>query len=315
VNPKPLILVYHRIANDPIDYWGTAVSPDHFEEHLCVLHRTRQPLPLKEFVCNLIAGTLPANAVTLTFDDGYADNLVTGKPRLAAANIPATVFLATGYLDGSEPFWWDELARLILLGNSPQSFEVMVRGEPLQVDFCNEPPVHQDGATCARSATGRRATLSKLWQVLRLLEEEERRQTMVNLRSIFGWRGYCASLGRAMTSDEVRAIVSDGLVSIGAHTVTHPVLASLGAAARHREIAESKRACEALAGAPVTAFAYPYGDSNVEVREAVKAAGFIFACAAGGGPVKASSGIFALPRVYAPNLGGDAFERALRAAR
>ena len=56
-----------------------------------------------------MAGTLPLDAVALTFDDGYVDNLVFGKPRLEAADLPATVFLATGYIDRFEPFWWDEL--------------------------------------------------------------------------------------------------------------------------------------------------------------------------------------------------------------
>jgi len=304
--------MYHRIANDPINHWGLAVSPSHFEEHLCVLYRTRRPVALTKFVRNLMAGTLPANAVALTFDDGYVDNLIAGKPRLAAADIPATVFLATGYLDRSEAFWWDELASLILLGNGPQSFEVVIRGEALEVDFGTDPPARENGTTRAESLVRRRAALWMLRQALRPLEEEERRLTMVNLRSIFGERNDRAGLGRAMTSDEVRTIASDGLVSIGAHTVTHPVLARLGTAACEREIAESKRACEAVIGAPVTAFAYPY-DFDVKAREAVKAAGFTFACAAQGGAAKATSDIFALPRLYVPDLGGDAFEQALRA--
>ena len=127
--PKPVILMYHRIADEPVDPWGLAVSPARFEEQLQVLRRTRHPLPLTDFVHRLVAGTLPARAVALTFDDGYADNLFAGKPRLVAADIPATVFLATGYLDRTGEFWWDELARLILLEHGPQSLEVVVRGD------------------------------------------------------------------------------------------------------------------------------------------------------------------------------------------
>ena len=97
--PKPLILMYHRIADQPVDNWDLSVSPAHFEEHLRVIRRTRHPLPLTEFVKDHMAGTLRPDAVALTFDDGYVDNLVSGKPRLAAADVPATVFLATGFLD------------------------------------------------------------------------------------------------------------------------------------------------------------------------------------------------------------------------
>jgi peptidoglycan/xylan/chitin deacetylase (PgdA/CDA1 family) len=306
--------MYHRIANDPIDYWGLTVSPHHFEEHLRVLRRACQPLPLTEFIRSLIAGTLPANAVSLTFDDGYVDNLVAAKPRLAAADIPATIFLATGYLDRSEAFWWDELASLILLGKGPQSFKLVIRGESLQLDLGSEPPARVDGTTHAASLTKRRAALWTLRQALRLAGEEERRLAMVSLRSIFAERNYLTGVGRAMTSDEVRTIACDGLVSIGAHTVTHPVLIGLSAATYRFEIVNSKRACEALIGAPVTAFAYPYGDFDAEAREAVKAAGFIFACGGRGGPAKSTSDIFALPRIYVRNMCGDSFERALRAA-
>ncbi len=88
-----------------------------------------------------------------------------------------------------------------------------------------------------------------------------------------------------MTSEEVRALVADGLVTVGAHTITHPVLTELGAADCYREISGSKLACEAIIGESVASFAYPYGDFDDKVREAVRAAGFTFACSARNGPV------------------------------
>ena len=308
--PKPLILLYHRIADDPIDHWKIAVSPTNFEEHLCVLRRTRHPLPLAEFVRSLITGSLRRDAVALTFDDGYVDNLVAGKPRLAASDVPATVFLATGHVDRPEAFWWDELASFILLETGPQRFEVMIGGKSMRFDFS----APGDGYARAASLSMRRKALSSLRQALRLLDDEERRRIMVKLRSVFGKRDHRVNLGRAMTGAEVRALVTDGLVTIGAHTVTHPVLPALGAAACHREITESKIACETLIRAPVTAFAYPYGDFDAKAREAVKTAGFAFACSTRHGFVVATSDIFALPRIHVSNFGGDEFERALDSA-
>src|SRR5712692_6463733 len=105
--PKPLILTYHRIADEPVDFFRLAVSPARFEEQLDVLRRTRHPLPLAQFVRDLVSGKLPPNAVALTLDDGYLDNLEAGKPRLAAADVPATVFLATGFVNRPERLWWD----------------------------------------------------------------------------------------------------------------------------------------------------------------------------------------------------------------
>ena len=312
--PKPLILTYHRIADEPVDYFQLAVSPAYFEEQLHVLRRTRHPIPLAHFVRDLVAGTLPTNAVALTLDDGYVDNLLAGKPRLAAADVPATVFLATGYIGRPERFWWDELARLILLEPGPQSFEVVVHGESMQFDFGTESPAREDGTTRAALLSTRRAVLWTLRQALRILEDEERRAIMAKIRSIFAGRDYHSQLGRAMTSEEVRALVADGLVTVGAHTVTHPVLAGLGATACQREVAESKLACEALIGAPVVSFAYPYGDFDAQAREKVKNAGFDFACSTRHGPAVATSDNFALPRIRVCNWDGDAFERALHSA-
>ncbi len=306
--------MYHRIEDDPVDYWGLAVSPANFEEHLRVLRGTRRPLPLSEFVSNLVAGTLSPDAVALTFDDGYVDNLINAKPRLAAAEVPATVFVTTGYTDSYEAFWWDELAKLILHGNAPQLFTITICGESLQFDFGVESPACDSGNTSIASLHKRRTALWTLRQALRPLLNDERRQIMNTLRSTLTWPGRQKSLGRAMTSEELREIISDGLVTIGAHTVTHPMLSTLNTAACCSEITESKLSCETLIEAPVTAFAYPYGDFDVKSREAVKAAGFTLACSVERGTVNTASDIFALPRIYVPNLDGEAFERCLRSA-
>lgn len=311
---KPLILMYHRIADEPIDYWGLAVSPPYFEEHLLVLRRARRALPLAEFVHDFIAGTLPQDAVALTFDDGYVDNLLAGLPRLAAADVPATVFLATGYLDRIEPFWWDELARFILREHAPDRFEVVIRGQTMAFDLADEPSANQDDTAPVAPLNARHAVLEAIYQPLRRLDDEERRAVMIELRSILGAPDCGTSLGRPMTSGEVRMLASAGPVSIGAHTVTHPILSELETAARDREVTASKRACEALIGAPVAAFAYPFGEFDAGTRETVKSAGFAFACSTKRGPVVTTSDVFALPRIYVPNLDGDAFEQRIRSA-
>ena len=110
---------------------------------------------------------------------------------------------------------------------------------------------------------------------------------------------------------KVRALVTGGLIAIGAHTVTHPQLTGLGINARRREIVESKAACEALIGAQVPGFAYPYGDLDKEVRSAVEAAGFEYACSTRNGPAISGSDAFALPRVKVLDWNGNDFEKML----
>ena len=106
-----LTLGYHRIAQVARDPYSTCVAPQHFEQHLAVLRQRACPISLGELVSGLERGKLPRRAVVLTFDDGYAETLSQAKPLLKHYQVPATVFVTTGYL-GRE-FWWDELDRIV----------------------------------------------------------------------------------------------------------------------------------------------------------------------------------------------------------
>ena len=110
---KPVILMYHRVARARHDPWALAVHPERFEQQMDWLSRHRTVLPMDEFVTLMKRDRLPRTAVGLTFDDGYVDNLTTAKPVLERHNLPATVF-ALGDRQSVEPFWWDELADLVL---------------------------------------------------------------------------------------------------------------------------------------------------------------------------------------------------------
>jgi peptidoglycan/xylan/chitin deacetylase (PgdA/CDA1 family) len=312
---KPVILMYHRIADEPVDPWGLAVSPSHFEEQLQVLRRVRCPLPLTDFVRRLAFGTLPAHAVALTFDDGYADNFLAGKPRLEAVDVPATVFLATGYIGCPLQFWWDELTRLVLVKTRPRCLDIVVGDCAMHFEFGTEvpTPVHDTWRAWSPPLTRRQEAYLAIWQALRPLRNEERNGVMAQLRSIFSDSGSShPPRDGAMTRDQVRALVTGGLVTIGAHTVTHSQLTGLGVNARRREIEESKAACEALIGERVPGFAYPYGDLDREVRLAVEAAGFEYACSTRNGLAIPGSDTLALPRIHVLDWDGNDFEKMLR---
>jgi peptidoglycan/xylan/chitin deacetylase (PgdA/CDA1 family) len=312
---QPVILMYHRIADEPVDPWGLAVSPSHFEEQLQVLRRARYPVPLSDFVRRFIAGTLPAHAVALTFDDGYADNFLAGKPRLEAADVPATVFFATGYIGSPAQFWWDELAQLVLIESGPRNFDVVVGDQLMHFELGYDVTAPPNDTWRARSPplTRRHEAYLAIWQALRALRDKERNSVMTQLRCIFSDSGSSQRVrGRAMTRDEARALATGGLIAVGAHTVTHPQLSGLGVDARRREIVESKATCEALIGGHVPGFAYPYGDLNNEVRSAVEEAGFVYACSTREAFVKLATDIFVLPRFHVQNLNGDKFEQMLR---
>ena len=313
--PRPVILMYHRIAEALIDPWDLAVSPDRFAEQLDCLRRSRHPLRLSEFIARLRDGTLPDDAVAVTFDDGYADNFLAAKPLLEAACVPATVFLATGYLGRSRGFWWDELASLLLGHAGPERLELTIGGFEATADLGFRMPTMEDRSWRAASgpATPRQGAYLTIRNGLRLLDEEEREGVMAALRSCFA-DSTGPALHRAMTRSEVHDLVGGGLIDIGAHTVTHAALTHLAECAGCDEIGRSRQACEVLAEAPIEAFAYPYGEFDDTVRASVKRAGLAFACSTQHGAVGRKSDLFALPRTQVLDWDGDMFEKTLLAS-
>src|ERR1051326_2045987 len=111
---EALILLYHRVVELSSDPYLLGVRPQRFAEHLEILRKHGRPMQLHQLAQALRDGNLPRRALVVTFDDGYADNLYTAKPLLERFEVPATIFVTTGYIGRDREFWWDELERLLL---------------------------------------------------------------------------------------------------------------------------------------------------------------------------------------------------------
>ena len=322
--PGPRILLYHRVADLPADPQQLAVSPEHFAEHLAVLRAHATPMTLTEMVEALREDRLPRNAVAVTFDDGYADNLLQAKPLLERFEMPATVFVATGTLGTAEEFWWDELARLLLQpGPLPTYLRLALPGGARSWDFTQAKTL--DAATADRFAawsvadrrtpTERHRAYRALCGLLRPLDAAARREALMTLR---GWAGATAAgrpTHRPLTPPEVVKLARGGLVEIGAHTVTHAYLAALPAAEQRREIVECRDTLAALLGHPITTFSYPFGSPasfSAETCDIVREAGFTCACANIPDVVTPRSDPWQLPRSLVRNWDRETFIRRLR---
>jgi peptidoglycan/xylan/chitin deacetylase (PgdA/CDA1 family) len=294
--------MYHRVAFARHDPWGLAVDPERFEEQIAYLKHHRTPMSMDELVDRLRSKTLPANAVAVTFDDGYRDNLVNAKPVLAHHGVPATLFLATGFINQNTPFWWDELATMILASTEAIRDQQVWAGEAVTFDWGEAE--HSDVVGGWRASDGPRTARQNaylaIWRRLQRATAEDRDAVMNTLRCHLGTAQ--DPLGRPMNCDEIRALLSDGLVELGAHTLTHPALTFLSRLESRREIEGSGLRCRELARKRVHGFAYPYGDMNLEVRSDVAGLGFSWACSTERGFVDGKLlDIYALPRVAAPN--------------
>lgn len=298
----PVILMYHRVNEPGFDPWELAVTPAHFDEQLAWLKRHRTVLPLTEFAERHHQGLLPRDAVAITFDDGYACNGLNAAPLLAAHGLPATVFLATGAISANHEFWWDDLERIVV-GAPVSSMDVEIDGQRMSFDL------GPAGETDAPNPQ-RQDAYKALWQAMRLLEPELRRDLLGDLARRHGMPETGRASHRSMTRDEVQTLAAAGVISFGAHSVNHPALSELSREEQQAEIVTSRQACAELLGAAPSTFAYPFGDYSDVTVDVVREAGFAVAVTTDADVVRGNANRLRLPRLQV----GDWPARRLRAA-
>jgi peptidoglycan/xylan/chitin deacetylase (PgdA/CDA1 family) len=305
--PQGIVLMYHRVAAAPVDPWRLAVTPQHFEDQLRVLRQRADIVPLAELHSQLRHGRWSRPVMSITFDDGYLDNLDVARPLLERFETPATVFVATGYVGGSGPFWWDRLADACL------GVEALPRRLELTLGACQflveDPELTLPGPQGRRA---RRRLHDGLWERLVSAQASVRDRAIAELERWAGAQPSADSRVRPMNAEELGQLVAGGLVDLGAHTVTHPLLSRLPTDQKAAEIDGSRRDCAKWAGRAPRAFAFPNGDLDEESVDCVRRAGFELACTSRQDLVWASGDLFQVPRISVRNEGGEALWRRLR---
>jgi peptidoglycan/xylan/chitin deacetylase (PgdA/CDA1 family) len=323
--PGAIILAYHRVADLPSDPQLLCVTPKHFAEHLEVLRKRGYPTRLQELGCSLRDRKKLPRGVAVTFDDGYADNLINAKPVLERYEVPATVFVTTGYVDQQRDFWWDELERLLLhVDPLPENLCLHIDGRLYEWNL--RLPANTDGTAHehhgrwniseSHDPSPRHSAYRALHRLLRPLLDTDQRRVLDELRV---WTG-AANLGQteraALSRAQIIELAEGGHIEVGSHSVTHPVFSALSAPAQSVEVERSKGALEEILGRPVTSFAYPFGskaDYTEVTASAVERAGYLCACANFPAVVQPASDRFQLPRFLVRDWDGDEFSRRLGA--
>lgn len=282
---KLAILRYHAVCGpEGAEYAepGICVTPAGFARQVEYLTSSYRVMALPE-AARLIRDRkpLPANAVAITFDDGYADNLAAARV-LHRHGASATFYISAGCLSGEAPFWPSEIRQLVARVAAP-AIHLTVAGREISI------PCASDGERRAAIRTLARLFKSHTIPVREALREELRRQA-----------GRPALASPMLTWDELREMQHLGM-TIGAHTLTHPNLPSAGVADAEAEIVGSKARLEAELGEPVTMFSYPNGGAERymtrAIAELVKQAGFEAATTSWNGFAGLSSDVYALERV------------------
>lgn len=313
VFPQAIILIYHRVSDDDFDPQLLCVSLKNFAEHMRILRSAFRPCSLGSLTGPKHLNLFSPQKVVVTFDDGYADNLLNAKPILRQFGIPATVFVTTGFIGANDLPYWDELSNLFLESASlPSRLKLSVKGETKIWEFSSEPPVDKSWNLLQESNIPRQDAYKVLCDHLRSLNAAERKETMSEIRTWSGKTEPYSVAKRFMTHEELGLLTVDSMIEIGAHTISHPSLAALPEEEQRFEIVQGKFLLEEMSGRKVCSFAYPYGGrenftpSTVRI---IKEAGFESACSNFGGTVNAGTDRYQLPRILIRNWSGDEFFR------
>jgi peptidoglycan/xylan/chitin deacetylase (PgdA/CDA1 family) len=267
-----LVLNYHRIGNPlsaPGDRGVYSASVDAFDQQVRWLKENAEIVAPDDL--ESLQPALRGRSVMITFDDGYADNYEAAFPVLRARRVPATFFLTSGFLDDGRSAWWDEIAWMARHGRRR---DVLPPGP-----FTTEPlPLDEDGHT--------EASIRELLRVYKRLRVDQTKPFLDWLaRESGAGRRTQAPPGVWMTWDNVRDMRRGGM-TIGGHTVSHPILGRLAPDEQWSEISGCKERIEAELGEPITAFSYPVGSRDAFdncTRECLTRAGFRWGFSFSGG--------------------------------
>lgn len=251
------ILTYHRVNDEGDPFFG-ALPTGTFERQMRHVARNYRVLPLEDLVERLQRGGLPRNAVAITFDDGYRDNLTHAAPILSRMGLPATIFLATGFIGTAEVPWVDRLAQA--LKKSPVDAVRTPWGDDL--DLAGIP-------ARLRAMAGARDHFKRI-------PDEERHRALEALLAALGVTDQRSFKNLMLSWDDVHALQGLGF-AIGAHTVNHPILSRVTPQRAWTEILGSRTMIESACGTAPRLFAYPNGgaeDYTETVKRLVREAGF-----------------------------------------
>lgn len=296
------VVTYHGVLpvgwaaiDSPIE--GTLVSAAQFRRQLRFL-KSRYNLISPEALHSWLKErtSLPPRAVLLTCDDGLLNVLTDMVPILLEEGVRCLFFVTGASLeDAPESLWYEELHRM--LDDAPGDASTAFGFDD----------VRKDSLTTKK--------LDEFWrelmQQLSALDGSRRKEALRSLRTQWrlpvDWQMYdpedtkAVRRYRLINSSELSQLVAAGM-TVGAHTLSHPLLPKMSAELSEEEIRDCKVRLEACLQREVWALAYPFGyEGSASVREMTMAEAAGFACAflnCGGGLSSRTSPRFALPRAH-----------------
>lgn len=251
---KYVVLLYHGVHGDDLDLGlcnksGKHVSRRQFTDEMRWLSENR-PLVSMHDIDRVYRGegTIPDGAVAINFDDGFQNNYTDAWPVLKAFKVPATIYLATGYVGTGRMIWTDRLEAAIL-GSEKQSLGISIedgpRSWPLETDADRLAAFMEIKALCKTLPNATKETVIGAVEA----EMDFRPDPNHPLYAFLNW-------------DQVREMDASPFIDFGAHTVDHVSLSRIPENEMRRQIDQSIARLEAELSKPCTLFSYPEGQAG-----------------------------------------------------
>ncbi len=261
---RRLVLNYHN------------VHPAIFQTHAAFFRRHMEVVDVETFL-SMPPGRRVRPLVALTFDDGYASFVNEIVPILIEYGLPAVWFVPTALVGTDEIFWFDRIRGAIL---QSQREEIVFQGRRWALRPWNR---------------GYVAT-----EISRIIKKADHRQRDTLLLELVGEVGEVPELHlrrfRLATRDQLRSLDSRW-ITIGSHSHTHPQLSQLSPDELVSELVLSKKLLEEWIDRTVTHFAFPSGDYDPSVIEAIQESGYAFAWTTESRLFSSNENPYRLPRI------------------
>jgi peptidoglycan/xylan/chitin deacetylase (PgdA/CDA1 family) len=261
------VLMYHRVIDDPrVDPFdlGMCVTCDRFEEQIRYLQSRFQILTVGDAVRRLAAGEpLPPRALSITFDDGYRDNLTLALPVMKRWAVPFSVYVPTDGMDDGQPLWWDRVISA-MAGTKRTQLDLVDVGLAESSELISLGGLNADVQV--------EDVLNRLWS----LDKPACDRSVERIEQMLEPASLPHLAAPRLTRQEVLQLHREG-VEIGAHSASHPNLALADETLIRAELQVSRTVLENLLQSPVTGLAYPGGRVGFAAKRLAGELGFAYA--------------------------------------
>ena len=241
-----VILTYHSVISEPLEFdiW-THMQVSLFEKHMAIVSSVANVIPVNQLVEQVVKNNIKKNLVAVTFDDGFRNNFTKAYPILKKYGVPATIFLATDYIDSNKLFWPERV-----------SYQLMrTKKKTFKSNLSNELPI----ITSKQKRVAYRQTVDMLKTLPISGLFNEIKNIEAQLEAMPSMNDPLFQELMPLSWEEIKVMENEGLVSFGGHSASHTILSMLGENEAYSEMKDCKKTLDKHLNEDTKIWAYPNG--------------------------------------------------------